>query len=210
MVVSSRLRCNVGMVILSGLYFLGLQGLKRRLVDVDKVEGEDGKFTQFRRVNLLLGFEFAVDEEALPPFHQFLHLRGKLVAIHAGNRGYPPNKLICLLVEDVRFQIDSNPVTANHCKIYRMRIINENMEDSMSVFLKDTSTNGTYLNWEKLKKNNAAVKVHHGDIISFSAPPQHEEFISENKRLKGLGIGAPEGPISLEDFRSLQRSNTVC
>ncbi|XP_020960311.1 uncharacterized protein LOC110263409 isoform X2 [Arachis ipaensis] len=55
-----------------------------------------------------------------------------------------------------------------------MRVTNENMEDTMSIFLKDTSTNGTYLNWEKLKKNNAAVKVHHGDIISFSAPPQHE------------------------------------
>ncbi|MED6181802.1 hypothetical protein PIB30_022688 [Stylosanthes scabra] len=128
------------------------------------------------------------------------------------------------LVEDVRFQIDSNSVSANHCKIYRMRVTNENMEDTMSIFLKDTSTNGTYLNWEKLKKNSAAVKVHHGDIISFSAPPQHElafAFVyreaavstpmTDNavpKRKAGLGIGAPEGPISLDDFRSLQRSNT--
>ncbi|KAE9610724.1 putative transcription factor interactor and regulator FHA-SMAD family [Lupinus albus] len=139
------------------------------------------------------------------------------------------------LVEDVRFQIDSHSVSANHCRIYRMKVTKENMEDTMAIFLKDTSTNGTYLNWEKLKKNSAAVKVCHGDIISFSAPPQHEvafafvyrevsvsipmpdnitakrkaeEFFSENKRLKGLGIGAPEGPISLDDFRSLQRSNT--
>ncbi|XP_057758818.1 L-aspartate oxidase, chloroplastic-like isoform X4 [Arachis stenosperma] len=74
-------------------------------------------FTQFRRVNLLLGVEFAVDEEALPPFHQFLRFlrfspsvslflscslslssvscRGNLAAIHAGNRGYPPNKVVC-------------------------------------------------------------------------------------------------------------------
>ncbi|XP_027360626.1 early endosome antigen 1 isoform X2 [Abrus precatorius] len=138
------------------------------------------------------------------------------------------------LVEDVRFQIDSNSVSANHCRIYRMRVTTENMENTTSIFLKDTSTNGTYLNWEKLKKNGAAVKVCHGDIISFSAPPQHElafafvyrevlvstplpdnaaakrkaeDFISENKRLKGLGIGAPEGPVSLDDFRSLQRSN---
>lgn len=37
-----------------------------------------------------------------------------------------------------------------------------------------------------------------------------EEFVTENKRLKGIGIGAPEGPISLDDFRTLQRSNTVC
>ncbi|CAL0306135.1 unnamed protein product [Lupinus luteus] len=139
------------------------------------------------------------------------------------------------LVEDVRFQIDSHSVSAKHCRIYRMKVTNENMEETMAIFLKDTSTNGTYLNWEKLKKNSAAVKVHHGDIISFAAPPQHEiafafvyrevsvstpmpdnivakrkaeEFVSENKRLKGLGIGAPEGPISLDDFRSLQRSNT--
>ncbi|CAJ1814878.1 unnamed protein product [Sphenostylis stenocarpa] len=138
------------------------------------------------------------------------------------------------LVEDVRCQIDSNSVSANHCRIYRMKVTNENMENATSILLKDTSTNGTYLNWEKLKKNGAAVKVCHGDIISFAAPPQHdmafafvyrdvlmsspmpdnavvkrkaEDFLSENKRLKGLGIGAPEGPISLDDFRSLQRSN---
>ncbi|XP_012569095.1 uncharacterized protein [Cicer arietinum] len=139
------------------------------------------------------------------------------------------------LVEDVRFQIDSNSVSANHCRIYKTKVTNENMENTTSIFLKDTSTNGTYLNWEKLKKNGVAVKVCHGDIISFAAPPQHEiafafvyrevhvsnpvpdnavakrkaeDFVSENKRLKGLGIGAPEGPISLDDFRSLQRSNS--
>jgi hypothetical protein len=27
--------------------------------------------------------------------------------------------------------------------------------------------------------------------------------------MKGIGIGAPEGPISLDDFRILQRSNKV-
>ncbi|XLR62324.1 hypothetical protein S83_012996 [Arachis hypogaea] len=101
------------------------------------------------------------------------------------------------------------------------------MVDTTSIFLKDTSTNGTYLNWEKLKKNGPAVKVCHGDIISFAAPPQHDltfSFVhrevllsspmpenaaakrkavgcaSESKRLKGLGIGARGGPISLDDF----------
>ncbi|XP_057756317.1 uncharacterized protein LOC130975560 [Arachis stenosperma] len=139
------------------------------------------------------------------------------------------------LVDDVRFQIDSNNISANHCTIYRMSVTNENMVDTTSIFLKDTSTNGTYLNWEKLKKNGPAVKVCHGDIISFAAPPQHDLTFSfvyrevllsspmpdnaaakrkaercafESKRLKGLGIGAPEGLISLDDFRSLQRSNT--
>ncbi|KAK8654563.1 hypothetical protein V6N13_128524 [Hibiscus sabdariffa] len=142
------------------------------------------------------------------------------------------------LVEDLSFRIESNSVSAKHCRIYRKRVANEVTEQlsncSSSVFLKDTSTNGTYLNWERLKKNSPELKVQHGDIISFSAPPQHElafafvyrdalrsahpaepvcakrkadELASENKRLKGIGIGAPEGPVSLDDFRSLQRSN---
>lgn len=137
-------------------------------------------------------------------------------------------------VEDTRFQIESSTVSACHCRIFRKRVAAEDMEHSMSVFLKDTSTNGTFLNWEKLKKNSPEMKMQHGDIISFSAPPQHDlayafvyrevhrstlategslgkrkadEFSSENKRLKGIGISASEGPISLDDFRSLQRSN---
>lgn len=36
-----------------------------------------------------------------------------------------------------------------------------------------------------------------------------EEYDTDSKRLKGIGIGAPDGPISLDDVRSLQRSNTV-
>lgn len=36
-----------------------------------------------------------------------------------------------------------------------------------------------------------------------------EELCVENKRPKGIGIGASDGPISLDDFRSLQKSNTV-
>nr|AZL19389.1 transcription factor MYB18 [Diospyros kaki] len=139
------------------------------------------------------------------------------------------------LVDDARFQIESNAVSGIHCKIYRKKIAAEDTDNpSASIFLKDTSTNGTYLNWEKLKKTSPEVKIQHGDIVSFAAPPQHElafafvfrevlksnfltdgailkrkaeEFGTESKRLKGIGIGAPEGPISLDDFRSLQRSN---
>lgn len=143
------------------------------------------------------------------------------------------------LVDDSRLQIESNAVSGNHCKIYRKRVAAEDSENPSTfcstVFLKDTSTNGTFLNWKKLKKTSPEAKVHHGDIISFAASPQHElafafvfrevlqsnslddgaflkrkaeEFGSQSKRLKGIGIGAPEGPISLDDFRSLQRSNT--
>ncbi|XP_010690748.2 arginine decarboxylase [Beta vulgaris subsp. vulgaris] len=51
-------------------------------------------------------------------------------------------------------------------------------------------------------------KHHHGDTISTASPPQHEEIGPENKRLKGIGIGAPEVPVSLDDLRSLQRLHT--
>ncbi|KAJ9556423.1 hypothetical protein OSB04_011037 [Centaurea solstitialis] len=142
-------------------------------------------------------------------------------------------------VADKPFQILSNQISQNHCKIYRKKVASEDSEGQSRLFncgfLRDTSTNGTYLNWEKLNKNSPESKLHHGDIISFAAPPQHElayafvfrevlkpasgtessplkrkadEFGSETKRLRGIGIGASEGPISLDDFRSLQRSNT--
>ncbi|KAK9143666.1 hypothetical protein Syun_013066 [Stephania yunnanensis] len=138
-------------------------------------------------------------------------------------------------VEDKRFRIDSNAISSSHCKIYRKKIIAGDIFHT-SVFLKDTSTNGSYINWEKLNKDSPEAMLQHGDIVIFAAPPNKdelayafvyrevsnslpavdsstskrkaEEFVSENKRLKGIGIGAPEGPISLDDVRSLQRSNT--
>ena len=45
------------------------------------------------------------------------------------------------LVEDTRFQIESNAVSANHCKIYRRKLAlsSATADDSdYSVFLKDT------------------------------------------------------------------------
>ncbi|XP_009605448.1 uncharacterized protein [Nicotiana tomentosiformis] len=143
------------------------------------------------------------------------------------------------LVDDTRFQILSPAVSAQHCKIYRKKVVSEDVEGSANsctaVFLKDSSTNGTYLNWEKLNKGSPEVRLRHGDIISIAFAPHHElsfafvfrevlmsvssadaavlkrkaeEFGSESKRFKGIGIGTSEGPISLDDFRSLQRSNT--
>ncbi|KAL0428995.1 UNVERIFIED_CONTAM: hypothetical protein Sradi_0525500 [Sesamum radiatum] len=45
------------------------------------------------------------------------------------------------LVDDARFQIIAPAVSAHHCKIYRKRVVTEDMEhpsDGYSVFLKDT------------------------------------------------------------------------
>ncbi|KAL1223614.1 hypothetical protein V5N11_019350 [Cardamine amara subsp. amara] len=132
------------------------------------------------------------------------------------------------------YQIESTAVSGNHCKIYRKQITGGD-GCGASVFLDDISTNGTFLNWERLKKNGPEARVQHGDIISFAAPPEHdksfafvyrevlgnntalscinrkrkaEEVTCEIKRPKGIGIGGPDGPISLDDFKSLQRSNT--
>eukprot|EP00268_Persea_americana_P033854 TRINITY_DN3347_c0_g1_i3.p1 TRINITY_DN3347_c0_g1~~TRINITY_DN3347_c0_g1_i3.p1 ORF type:complete len:899 (-),score=261.60 TRINITY_DN3347_c0_g1_i3:246-2942(-) len=137
------------------------------------------------------------------------------------------------VVDDPCFQIEGTAVSANHCKIYRKKIEDAELTStSICFFLKDTSTNGTYLNWNKLRKQSPEAKIKHGDIISFVTPPHNESSLafvfrevnksmcgtslkrksgdigSESKRLKGLGIGSHEGPISLDDVRSLQRSNT--
>ncbi|KAL1828529.1 hypothetical protein DCAR_0207763 [Daucus carota subsp. sativus] len=143
------------------------------------------------------------------------------------------------VVEDRHFIILSTQISAQHCKIYRKKIAGEDAENPSklctSIFVKDNSTNGTYINWEKLTKQSPEMKLHHGDIISFSAPPHHElayafvfreldkhtspnaglllkrkaeEHRSWHKRQRGIGLGASEGPISLDDFRCLQRSNT--
>ncbi|GMI69669.1 hypothetical protein like AT2G45460 [Hibiscus trionum] len=186
-----------------------------------------------------------ISSQSLPTFDP--NVWGVLTAISYNARKRPLGMNMLLtadehrigrLVDDTNFRIESNSVSAKHCIIYRKRVTGENTEQSSNcsscVFLKDTSTNGTFLNWERLRKNSPELKVQHGDIISFSAPPQHElafafvyrdalrsahsaegvcakrkadELACENKRLKGIGIGAPEGPISLDDFRSLQRSN---
>ncbi|GAB2224196.1 hypothetical protein Drorol1_Dr00004947 [Drosera rotundifolia] len=175
---------------------------------------------------------------------------GVLTAIsnHARKRTQGMNMLLSAnehsigrTVEDTRFQIESNAVSQRHCKIFRRRVFDDSDEvrpgSNDSVYLIDTSTNGTYVNWERLKRGSSKVeaKLHHGDIISFVGPPHYEqafvfvyrevsksipptdgailkrkaeEYASECKRSKGIGIGASEGPISLDDFRSLQRSNT--
>ncbi|KAG9445097.1 hypothetical protein H6P81_016437 [Aristolochia fimbriata] len=165
---------------------------------------------------------------------------GVLTAVSTNARQRPQGMNILLdgdehclgrMVEDESFVIEGPAISAKHCKIYRDEDVD--VPSNFTVLLQDTSTNGTYHNWEKLKKNAVGAKLKHGDIISFLHPPYHdgalsfvyrevckslcsedgsskrkgEEVVSASKRLKGLGIGAPEGPIYLDDVRSLQRSN---
>ncbi|MQL92095.1 hypothetical protein Taro_024710 [Colocasia esculenta] len=136
------------------------------------------------------------------------------------------------------FRIMDHAISARHCGIYRGRAVVDDDEVADTpdpVFLKDSSMNGTFLNWERLSRSSRGTRVQHGDIISFLGTPDSERAYAfvyreashsvsskvsvmkrkseeqsclESKRGKGLGIGAPDGPISLDDVRSLQRSNT--
>ncbi|KAK3150344.1 hypothetical protein QOZ80_3AG0232040 [Eleusine coracana subsp. coracana] len=137
---------------------------------------------------------------------------------------------------EYRLQICGPSISARHCKIYRDTVLGDfNQHEPVPVYLKDTSSNGTYLNWRKLKKSSPPAKLNHGDIISFTTPPHDDtsytfvyrevnavscaenggsvlkrksgEVGSESKRLKGLGIGSPDGPVSLDDIRRLEKSN---
>ncbi|XP_051183507.1 uncharacterized protein [Lolium perenne] len=139
-------------------------------------------------------------------------------------------------VENPRFRISALAVSGKHCRIYRDTALEELRRDEpVPVYFKDTSTNGTYVNWKKFTKKSPPVKLNHGDIISFSSAPHIEasyafvyrevnavscvgngttalkrksgEIGSENKRLKGLGIGSSDGPVSLDDVRRLEKSN---
>uniref|UniRef100_A0A0D9VP07 FHA domain-containing protein n=1 Tax=Leersia perrieri TaxID=77586 RepID=A0A0D9VP07_9ORYZ len=139
-------------------------------------------------------------------------------------------------VQEPSFRISSQQISGKHCKIYRDTVLGElNRNEPVPVYLKDTSSNGTFINWTKIKKTSPPTKLNHGDIISFVSAPnddnsyafvyrevnaascieneinilkrKSEEICSESKRLKGLGIGSPDGPVSLDDVRRLGKSN---
>jgi pSer/pThr/pTyr-binding forkhead associated (FHA) protein len=42
------------------------------------------------------------------------------------------------------------------------------------------SSNGTFVNQQKLQRNGVEVEVQHGDIVSLVGPLEHGEFLSSN------------------------------
>lgn len=164
-------------------------------------------------------------------------------------------------VKDPACQFDSLNVSAKHCTIFRKRfkadesyIPHQGTEplsaDRWLVYIKDSSSNGTFINCQKLKRDSPEARIKDGDIISLVNAPEHENAFAflyqeikpnaqavtthqsngsaigalkrkslydgdvaldsssgDSKRVKGLGIGGPDGPVSLDDVRRLQRSN---
>ncbi|KAH7444383.1 hypothetical protein KP509_02G076400 [Ceratopteris richardii] len=150
-------------------------------------------------------------------------------------------------VKDPACQFDSINVSGRHCTIFRknFKTYEKHVPGAVSVptdrwlvYIKDSSSNGTFINCQKLNRNSREARLKDGDIISLVNPPEHENafaFLYEevksngtshqqdestvmtvkrkkddeishpvtisgnNKRFKGLGIGGPDGPVSLDD-----------
>ncbi|MCO5560635.1 hypothetical protein L7F22_014251 [Adiantum nelumboides] len=161
-------------------------------------------------------------------------------------------------VKDPSCQFDSINVSAKHCTIFRKKFKADERNvhitgtepvstDRWLVYIKDSSSNGTFINCQRLKRDSPEARIKDGDIISLVNAPEHENAFAflyeevkpngsvhqsngsafgalkrkslhdgevpvesntgDSKHVKGLGIGGPDGPVSLDDVRRLQRSN---
>ncbi|KAM7278869.1 hypothetical protein ACFE04_006003 [Oxalis oulophora] len=83
----------------------------------------------------------------------------------------------------------SNHARKRHQGINMLLVAEEHVIDAAFTFVYREAARSTFLKEGSVAKRKV------------------EEFAFNSKRLKGIGIGAPEGPLSLDDFKSLQRSN---
>ncbi|KAH9553047.1 hypothetical protein CY35_09G099300 [Sphagnum magellanicum] len=155
---------------------------------------------------------------------------GLLTAVSEKARARPQGTTIVLCgsehilgrtVKEEVCRIESLNVSGMHCTISRrvcdadgkVQPLNHEFSpgDRVMICIKDSSSNGTFVNNQKLQRNGAEVELQHGDIVSLVGPPEHEDVEegggAECKRSRGLGTGGPDGPVSLNDVRRLQRSN---
>ncbi|BBM97232.1 hypothetical protein MPTK1_1g04060 [Marchantia polymorpha subsp. ruderalis] len=91
-------------------------------------------------------------------------------------------------VAEVSCQFESPAVSGRHCTITRkLTTLDGSVKPSGSeavpgdhyvVFVKDSSSNGTYINNQRLRKNGPELRVQHGDIISLVAVSEHENALA--------------------------------
>ncbi|KAG6549660.1 hypothetical protein Mapa_008639 [Marchantia paleacea] len=91
-------------------------------------------------------------------------------------------------VAEVSCQFESPAVSGRHCTITRkLTTLDGSIKPSGSeavpgdhyvVFVKDSSSNGTYINNQRLRKNGPELRVQHGDIISLVAVSEHENALA--------------------------------
>ncbi|KAL3687710.1 hypothetical protein R1sor_014019 [Riccia sorocarpa] len=149
-------------------------------------------------------------------------------------------------VAEVSCQFESPAVSGRHCTISRKLVASDGSVrppgseagsgDHYIVMVKDSSSNGTYINHQRLRKNGPELRLQHGDILSLlavaendnafafvyreviddpnrqaskrktSADMDNEAVAGDWKRIRGI-TSSVEGPVSLDDVRRLQRSN---
>jgi hypothetical protein len=84
-------------------------------------------------------------------------------------------------------RIESLNVSGMHCTISRrvcdadgkVQPLNHEFSpgDRVMICIKDSSSNGTFVNNQKLQRNGAEVELQHGDIVSLVGPPEHGESL---------------------------------
>ncbi|XP_024537891.1 myosin heavy chain, striated muscle-like isoform X3 [Selaginella moellendorffii] len=141
-----------------------------------------------------------------------------------------PEHTLGRMVADSLFLFDSPSISGRHCRIFRKNITTDD-GISGAAYIKDSSSNGTYVNGQRLRKDSPELRLQHGDVISLAALP--ELALAENgfayvfrdtssglkrkpvelsknedgKRMKMSGSGIGDGPVNLADVRRLERSN---
>jgi hypothetical protein len=84
-------------------------------------------------------------------------------------------------------RIESLNVSGMHCTISRrvcdadgkVQPLNHEFSpgDRVMICIKDSSSNGTFVNQQKLQRNGVEVELQHGDIVSLVGPPEHGESL---------------------------------
>nr|AAM19115.1 Hypothetical protein [Oryza sativa Japonica Group] len=131
-------------------------------------------------------------------------------------------------VQESSFKISSLQISGKHCKIYRDTVLGElNRNEPVPVFLKDSRflvllVILSYTSFAFVYREVNAVSRAENEVTILKRKsatlqvmiyvPQFvfdlkEDIHSERKRLKGLGIGSSDGPVSLDDVRRLEKSN---
>ncbi|KAG0628014.1 hypothetical protein M758_2G243900 [Ceratodon purpureus] len=89
-------------------------------------------------------------------------------------------------VREISCLIDSPNVSARHCTISRRflgsdgRLLHPNhipnaATDRLVACIRDSSSNGTYINFDRLQRNGEEVQLRHGDVISLVGTPENAE-----------------------------------
>jgi hypothetical protein len=76
------------------------------------------------------------------------------------------------LVADRLFKFEPSNVSGKHCRLFLGTVKNEQGREETTVFVQDSSSNGTYIQGQKLERGGKPMVLHPGDILSLVGPPE--------------------------------------